>query len=510
MSEWECLEDLLRRERALPVDLALSIAYQLAEFFSVAHASKLFHGAVFPSAILVASSGRAIVDFDSERCGTRPAEAKPEDDVSGLGGLIYEMLCGRPPSELLPVSKLRPEAPAVVSTLVASMLAVEPSARPTMADVARQLAPYGAPPVPEDPATVQLRAELEERKQAAQWEPAIETTMRLLEVESDYVRKARLSSGAAEICRDQLMDNERAIEHFDCALDAYFAELGAVDNAVLSEARLAFARLEAILFESSRWRDLDRACRKMIARTKSGGPTFDKLRAEMFIKCGEIYRTHMGMPEAAEAAFAEARKLNVDPRVDGSATVKRPDIAALEEQLTHKLYNLRFQAWDGLMAAFGLESLVRAPVGQRGKGSTMVLLKDFLASDCKAFVRMGAEEIRAIIDKLAAGATPESLGIVWQPNPRPEVTERMLEAIRDPRRAFSVEEIATLSGQARRRAEVSLALGVEQGDERVLDALVRLDAVWTLPILEELVRSQSLSVEFRKKLADAIRELGAS
>lgn len=123
--------------------------------------------------------------------------------------------------------------------------------------------------------------------------------------------------------------------------------------------------------------------------------------------------------------------LGLGPRVDLTPP-KPPNIALLKEQLTHKYYQLRFGAWDGLVAAFGIESVVRAPRGREGKGTT---------------------------------------------------------------------------GLPRRWAEASLAFGVEKNDERVLNALVRLDATWTVPILQEASKSPSVTYDFREKLKYAIREL---
>jgi hypothetical protein len=387
----------------------------------------------------------------------------------------------------------------------------------------------------------ELRLLVEERKQQAQWEPAIETIMQLLDVETDPLLRATLSNDAAQICCDHLADLDRAIEYLDYAVDAYFFDAVRMDGGTLSAAMQTFRRLEGLLIENSRWRELDRAYRKMIVRMKPGGPSFNTLRAEMFTKCGELYRTRLDSPESAEVAFEEARKMDStaavkpsreddadaprwsgDPRLndpqglnmgipaDDNAAVTPPDIAALKEQLTHEHYALRFGAWDGLVAAFGLESVVRAPPGQQGKGSYMELLKDFLASDCTAFVRMGAAEICGILDKLAAGATPESLEIEWRPDPRPAVSERMVEALLDPQRAYPVEEILTLTDIPRRWAEASLALFAEKNDTRAVEALVQLDAVWTLPILEELAESSSVPADLREQLKLAVRDLRAS
>ena len=48
---------------------------------------------------------------------------------------------------------------------------------------------------------------------------------------------------------------------------------------------------------------------------------------------------------------------------------------------------------------------------------------------------------------------------------------------------------------------------LEDGDARVPDALVKLDAAWTVPALEELANSPATPSELRAALAEAAREL---
>jgi HEAT repeat protein len=185
-------------------------------------------------------------------------------------------------------------------------------------------------------------------------------------------------------------------------------------------------------------------------------------------------------------------------------------IESLLQALTDSEYEVRLLAWDGLVEILKLDSIVRAPVGQRGKGSVMELLKDFLGSSVAAFVKMGSDEMRALIRQFMAGESPASLDIRWKPNPAPQLTAQMNQAVVNPDATFPIAEIAKLTGLPRRRAEASLALGLEEGDVRVPDALVQLDATWTLPVLEELANSTKLSSEMREKIKAAVRGLKAS
>jgi hypothetical protein len=215
---------------------------------------------------------------------------------------------------------------------------------------------------------------------------------------------------------------------------------------------------------------------------------------------------------AHDAVHAAAKMARVAAVMDlptiGGATA----IAALEQALADPDSSVRMLAWNGLVAALDLERWIRSPAGTHEKTTHLELLKDFLASDLAAFVRMGVDEMRAITRPLAAGADPASLGLTWIPDPAPEVSNRILQAIVDPDAAYPVDEIARLTGVPRRWAEASIAMRLDQADPdpRVPDALVRLSATWTLPVLEEVARSPAISPELRAKVTHAVSALRAS
>jgi hypothetical protein len=138
------------------------------------------------------------------------------------------------------------------------------------------------------------------------------------------------------------------------------------------------------------------------------------------------------------------------------------------------------------------------------------MLHDFLAVDIKALNRIGAEETREILMKLAGGASPEAVGVVYTPDPAPGLTERVGIASVDEDVPYPVDEITKIKGMTRRRAEALIASRLLRDDRRVPDALVRLHAVWTVPVLEELAQSPRVSPELREKVLDAIKQLNAS
>lgn len=169
----------------LPITTAIEITIQLADALHTAHATGLVHSDIKPSNIMLTESGRTssgwhvkLLDFgvarlliegdggttsDSDVIGT-PAYMSPEQcqgrgevdarsDVYGLGVLLFEMLCGRPPFvgpklrvmyqhvyESAPsIERFCPEADAELCRLLKCMLAKSKLARPAMDEVSAQL-----------------------------------------------------------------------------------------------------------------------------------------------------------------------------------------------------------------------------------------------------------------------------------------------------------------------------------------------------------------------------------
>lgn len=185
--------------------------------------------------------------------------------------------------------------------------------------------------------------------------------------------------------------------------------------------------------------------------------------------------------------------------------------AALEQALADEDSAVRMLAWNGLVALFDLDRWLRGPDGQHHKTTQLELIKDLLASDLAAFVRIGVDDMRAITGPLAAGADPASLGLTWIGDPAPDTTSAIMAALFDPDAAYPIAEIAKLTGVPRRWAEASLALRLDQAepDPRIPDALVQLSATWTAPVLDEVARSPSISDELRGKLAAAAAAMRA-
>ncbi len=186
------------------------------------------------------------------------------------------------------------------------------------------------------------------------------------------------------------------------------------------------------------------------------------------------------------------------PKIGGATAIH-----ALQQALADVDSTVRLLAWDGLVAVFDLGRLMQNPEGKRELTTRVELLRVLLGSDLPAFVRLGVAEMRDVTTRLEAGASPQSLGIAWAPNPAPAVFTALRLALFDEAAAFPVDDIAKLSGVPRRLAETMIALRLEEQDARVPDALVRLAASWTVPALEELAQSAATASALREPLTRA-------
>ncbi|WP_328348795.1 serine/threonine-protein kinase [Micromonospora sp. NBC_00421] len=186
------LADLIAEEPQLPVARSASIAAQVCEVLSVAHAASLVHRDLKPHNVMVTRTGAVkVLDFGiaallepaetsrltatGQTLGT-PAYIAPEQargdrvgpaaDLYALGCILFEMLAGHPPYQAgtaldvlrqhmqapVPVvHEYRPDVPDDLAHLLLCLLAKEPADRPaTAAQVRRLLLPFAAAPTPGD------------------------------------------------------------------------------------------------------------------------------------------------------------------------------------------------------------------------------------------------------------------------------------------------------------------------------------------------------------------------
>jgi len=164
----ETMKKVLKREKVIPVDQAISIIQQIAEALNYAWIEqKLIHRDIKPDNIMLTSSGRAkLADLglarvagdiddseDDEVMGT-PQYISPEhltgapmdgrSDIYSLGATFYHFVTGRFPFEgktgaeiakkhitdpLIPPNKVNPAVPDCVSRIIEKMMAKNPIMR---------------------------------------------------------------------------------------------------------------------------------------------------------------------------------------------------------------------------------------------------------------------------------------------------------------------------------------------------------------------------------------------
>ena len=168
--EGESLRDRLDREKQLPLEDALTIAREVADALSYAHARGIIHRDIKPENILLSGGHARIADFGIARALTAsggerltatgmavgtphymsPEQAAGGDDLDGrtdlyaLGCVLYEMLAGQPPfsgptlqslvsqhmtATPVPITQLRPAVPAEVAAALERALAKTPADR---------------------------------------------------------------------------------------------------------------------------------------------------------------------------------------------------------------------------------------------------------------------------------------------------------------------------------------------------------------------------------------------
>ncbi|HEY2787550.1 MAG TPA: serine/threonine-protein kinase [Fimbriiglobus sp.] len=165
-------EATVKRSGPVPIGRACDLARQVALGLAHTHAKGVIHGAVNPSNLMIGKTTaksdhvlakllnagqarlRMLADAGPEGSvyAATDTELTPMGDLYGLGATLYFLLTGRSPvpyhkrglsSDPLPVEHVRPDAPPLVLDLVRRLMSDDPTNRPSAADTAAWLEPFG-------------------------------------------------------------------------------------------------------------------------------------------------------------------------------------------------------------------------------------------------------------------------------------------------------------------------------------------------------------------------------
>ncbi len=124
-----------------------------------------------------------------------------------------------------------------------------------------------------------------------QWKKAVETTLRMAELEKDKFRRAKYLEAAGNITNYELNSPDEAIEFYNQALDENPDDLK------------VFERIDKILTKKKDWKNQERAYRRMIKRLGNEVPEDKKpTQVALWHALGEIYRSRLkDLPSAMQA-----------------------------------------------------------------------------------------------------------------------------------------------------------------------------------------------------------------
>lgn len=151
---------------------------------------------------------------------------------------------------------------------------------------------------------VALRKLLDLFTKMRRWVEAVSMLERLIEIETDPGKKAKLAYTIGVIYRDEIRDPRAAVDPFNRALD--------LDINLLK----AFEAINRILTDLKDWKGLERAYRSMLKRlqtsTSADDERFGPVKYMLWEGLGEIYRSRLKHMQSAIQAFEMASELKPD------------------------------------------------------------------------------------------------------------------------------------------------------------------------------------------------------
>jgi tetratricopeptide (TPR) repeat protein len=248
-----------------------------------------------------------------------------------------------------------------------------------------------------------LQKLLDLQSETGQWRAALDTIDRFLAIEAEAMRRGAYFVAAAEIKRTHLKDEAGALDTYEEALDAFFADPPeTIPEATRKRALEAFRAIDEIVTAQRDWKRLEQAYRRMIKRL----PRTDPIALHLWHLLGEIYRTRLEHPESAIEAYEVAHALDAG---------KSPDRAAILAALYAKVGDKRpAKASEG--AAKLVEVDPRNPDAYRALGRASMTAGKTDEAWCVAralvFLDQASSEEQALYRKHKAYEVQKAVGIL--------------------------------------------------------------------------------------------------
>jgi golgin subfamily B member 1 len=289
---------------------------------------------------------------------------------------------------------------------------------------------------------VLLHKLLEAFTEQRQWRRSIETLDQLSALEDSPERRARFHYTAAVIARDELHDQELAVDKFNAALD---------DNPMTPK---AFDGVDSLLTARRDWKNLARAYRRQLKRVGDDVPT--ETLVQLWTRLGDICADHLGDTEAATEAYQVACELAPDD-IQRHEQLADLYLEAGEARRTEAIQELQFllsHAPDRVELYKALANLYR---------TEHELDKAFCVAQALVFLGAASTEERMLYEKFRPRG--------FTPAPRRLTEELWQKAIIHPREDKAVGAIfaSTLGALAAGTAQPITAFGLSPDSRADLD-----------------------------------------
>jgi tetratricopeptide (TPR) repeat protein len=152
------------------------------------------------------------------------------------------------------------------------------------------------------------------------WEEAVETILRVAELESEPLRRGKYFDAAGDIARRRL-GQDRAIDCFEQALRCFFVDAKELPENLRAGCMRPFHRMVEFLHDKQDYEQLERCYRRMIQRLPQDDPQVVQLWQEV----GNLYSNKLGRTEDAIASYEVVSSLD-------DSTIHKRQLLGLYEQ----------------------------------------------------------------------------------------------------------------------------------------------------------------------------------